>query len=51
MIKNILDLLIAFEHFSQSEAIEIAKGKYELQTNFKGGLNQINRYIKWLNKK
>ena len=51
MIKIILDLLISNDHFAQSENIEIAKGKYELQTSFNGGLNQINRYIKWLNKK
>lgn len=51
MIKIILDLLITNDHYGQSEYIEIAKGKYELQKKLKGGLNQINRYIQWLNKK
>jgi hypothetical protein len=46
MIKNILLMLTLNEHYNQSENIEIAKGKYELQTTFKSGFKQIKR--QWL---
>jgi len=46
MIKNILLMLTLNEHYNQTENIEIAKGKYELQTTFKGGFKQIKR--QWL---
>jgi hypothetical protein len=51
MIKAILDLLTTQNHYAQSEEIEIAKGKYELPTNFKKGFNQIKRNWKWQSKK
>jgi hypothetical protein len=46
MIKNILDLLALQEHYGQSELIEIAKGKYELQTSFKQAFKQLKRQWK-----
>ena len=51
MIKNILELLNANEHYAQSENIEIAKGKYQIPTTFKIGFRQIKREIKWLKKR
>ena len=48
MIKNILELLSLQEHFAQSEIIEIAKGKYKIQRNWKQAYKQIKREIKWL---
>lgn len=50
MIKLILELLILDEHYAQSEAIEIAKGKNELITNWKRAFKQIKRDIKWQRK-
>lgn len=46
MIKNILDLLQADEHYGQSKNIEIAKGKYQLATTWKQGFEQIKRQWK-----
>jgi hypothetical protein len=46
MIKQILDLLALHEHYGQSEAIEIAKGKYEIPTTFKQAFNKIKRQWK-----
>lgn len=43
MLKHILDMLALDEHFNQSENIEIAKGKYQLITTWKQGLNKIKR--------
>lgn len=51
MIKAILDLLTTFDHYAQSEEIEIAKGKHELPTNFKKGFTQVKRFIKWQTRK
>ena len=48
MIKEILNLLMMDNHYGQSETIEIAKGKYELPTTLKKGLNQIKR--QWIRK-
>jgi hypothetical protein len=48
MIKEILNLLMMDNHYGQSETIEIAKGKYELPTTWKKGLNQIKR--QWIRK-
>jgi hypothetical protein len=48
MIKNILDLLALDEFYGQSELIEIAKGKYELNNTFKKSVKQLKREIKWL---
>lgn len=36
MIKNILDMLSLLDYYGVSENIEIAKGKYELTTTYKG---------------
>ena len=38
------------EHYKQSETIEIAKGKYELQSTIKGGIKQIKRQWQKLKK-
>jgi len=48
MIKNILELLSLDTHYGQSEIIEIAKGKYKIQKNWKEGFKQIKRELKWL---
>jgi hypothetical protein len=47
MIKLIIELLQLDEHYGQSENIEIAKGKYELNKTFKKGFKQIKRELKW----
>lgn len=46
MIKNILTLLFANEHYNQSELIEIAKGKYELPQTLNSFKNKIKRIWK-----
>lgn len=46
MIKNVLKLLMANNHYNQSELIEIAKGKYELPKNLKSFKNKIIRIWK-----
>ena len=51
MIKQILQLLSANEHYAQTENIEIAKGKYQIPKDFKTGFRQIKRHLKWLKKK
>lgn len=50
MIKTVLHLLSSFDHYNQSEIIEIAKGKYELPSTIKKGWNQIKRIYKWQRK-
>ena len=45
-MKQILDLLQVEEWYASSEIIEIAKGKYELPTTFKGWYKKIKRKIK-----
>jgi hypothetical protein len=47
MIRKIIELLIAEEHYNKSELIEIAKGKNEIPTSFKKGFTQIKRIAKW----
>lgn len=47
MIKQIIAMLNGLDHYGRSEAIEIAKGKYELPTTIKKGWNQIKRNYKW----
>lgn len=47
MIRTILELLNALDHYNRSETIEIAKGKFELPTTIKKGWNQIKRNYKW----
>ena len=46
MIKVVIDLLTSSEWYgTKSEVIEIAKGKYELPTNFKGTVTKIKRIL------
>ncbi len=47
MINHILVMLNSLDHYGQSEAIEIAKGKYELPSTIKKGWNQIKRNYRW----
>jgi hypothetical protein len=47
MIKQIIEMLSALEHYNKSEVIEIAKGKYEIPNTFLKGLKQIKRNYKW----
>lgn len=51
MIKHVLNLLVSMDHYSQSENIEIAKGKFELPKTFKKGFTQVKRFIKWQKRK
>jgi hypothetical protein len=47
MIRKIIELLIAEEHYNKSELIEIAKGKNQIPTSLKKGFTQIKRILKW----
>jgi len=47
MIENILQLLSSNEFYGKSELIEIAKGKYKLETTLKGKAKQIKRQKEW----
>jgi|TARA_R110000868_G_scaffold90316_2_gene250794 hypothetical protein len=49
MIKNILDLLVTSEYINVSDTVEIAKGKYELPTTWKGLWYKIKR-MSWRKK-
>ena len=49
-IEKILEMLQLSEHLCVSEEVEIAKGKYHLDTTFKGQLKQKKRAIKFKNK-
>lgn len=49
MIKIILDLLRSDEWINQSEAIDMAKGKYELPRNMRELKNKIGR--QWQSKR
>ncbi|CAB4136658.1 hypothetical protein UFOVP309_52 [uncultured Caudovirales phage] len=51
MIKLIIELLQLDDHYGQSEIIEIAKGKYELNNTFSKGFKQIKRELKCLKQK
>ena len=46
MIKQIMSMLNALDHYGQSETIEIAKGKYELPKTFSAAFEQIRRQWK-----
>jgi hypothetical protein len=46
MIKQIMAMLNALDHYGQSETIEIAKGKYELPKTFSAAFEQIRRQWK-----
>lgn len=47
MMKNILTMLMALDHYNRSNEIEIAKGKYEIPITLKKGIKQIKRISKW----
>ena len=51
MIRDILNMLALNEHYGKHELIEIAKGKYQLQSTIKGGIKQIKRESQWLKRK
>ncbi len=51
MMQLIFEMLHLTEHYGQTENIEIAKGKYELQTEWKGTIRQIKRKKAWQKKK
>lgn len=45
MIKNIIDMLKLDNHFGISENVEIAKGKYKLESNVKKIYKQEKRKL------
>tara|TARA_R100001509_G_scaffold129478_1_gene82841 strand:+ start:195 stop:347 length:153 start_codon:yes stop_codon:yes gene_type:complete len=45
MIKNIIDMLKLDDHFGISENVEIAKGKYKLESNVKKIYKQEKRKL------
>jgi hypothetical protein len=47
MIEQIITMLSGLDHYGRNETIEIAKGKYELPSTIKKGLNQIKRNYQW----
>ena len=49
MIAKIIELLQSNDFYNVSEKVEIAKGKYEMVTNFKDAKIKIKRV--WLQKK
>lgn len=46
MIKNILTMLMALDHYNRSNEIEIAKGKYELPETWDKAKSQLKRIWK-----
>ena len=50
MIQQILELLASNEFYGESELIEIAKGKYKLETTLKGKAKQLKREKEWQRK-
>lgn len=45
MIKDLIQLL---KHANgETEAIQIAQGKYKLSVTFKDGINELKRELKW----
>tara|TARA_R110000796_G_scaffold463_4_gene1493 strand:- start:786 stop:938 length:153 start_codon:yes stop_codon:yes gene_type:complete len=46
MISKIIDALNAFDYYGESETIEIAKGKYELATDFTKAKRKLKRLTK-----
>ena len=45
MVKNVLDLLNIYEYYGVSERIDIAKGRYELPSTWKGTWKLIKRIV------
>ena len=48
-MKEVIDLILANDLYGVSEAVEIAKGKYERITTFREAKEKIKRI--WLSKK
>jgi hypothetical protein len=48
MIRNIIDLLEIVK--DGSENVRLAKGKYYLPEDLKGGIKQIKKEVKWRRK-
>ena len=46
MIKQIIDLLSSDNFYNVSEEVEIAKGKYKMQTTWSGAFKQVKRIWK-----
>ena len=51
MMSHIMAMLNGLDHYGQSEAIEIAKGKHEYPKTFKDFFKQVKREIKWRKRK
>jgi len=51
MIKNIIDMLGTSKFHAESEAIEIAKGRYAIPKTFKQMVKQIVREQLWKRKR
>jgi uncharacterized protein involved in high-affinity Fe2+ transport len=51
MIEQIFEMLKLSEHYGKSENIEIAKGKYKLNTNIKKIYKQERRKLHFKKKK
>lgn len=47
-MEEVLKVLRSAKFYGSSEYIEIAKGKNEMPTTIKKGINQIKREYKWL---
>jgi hypothetical protein len=47
MIKNILEMLKIDNFYNESETIEIAKGKFKLEKNYKNIYKQKVRKLSW----
>lgn len=47
MVKEILELLKAADHYGQSEFIEIAKGKNKIPNTWLEAFKQHKRKLKW----
>ena len=46
MISRIIDALQAFDYYGESDVIEIAKGRYELASDFTKAKRKLKRLIK-----
>ena len=51
MIKQMMLMLNALNHYCRSEEIEIAKGKYEYPKTFSDFFKQVKREVKWRRRK
>jgi len=47
MIEKIIEMLSTGDYYGESELIEIAKGKYQLNTTVKGVREQKKREKQW----